>query len=155
METPDFSMTTLEAAMQNTAKAVSAQIVQMNESLKAAYLQQFNNWAQSVDIGRIDNSNPPKPPMAYIAATFQDQTNPNAYWTYPAQGITPVCDMPPIPASHPQQVHPAVPGANVMNVPPGDVLPIGFIVTSSDGTKWQKQQSPTPFGVATFYAKIG
>jgi hypothetical protein len=33
-------------------------------------------------------------------------------------------------------------------------MPVGYIATAPDGTRWQKQASPTPFGVAYFYARV-
>ena len=62
MNTPDFSQTTLEAAMANTLAAVNLQVEQFNQQIKAGYLTTFNNWSISVMAGRLDNTNPPKPP---------------------------------------------------------------------------------------------
>src|SRR5438309_2104137 len=94
MITPDFSMTTLEAAMQNTTNAVTLQVGQFNEQLKGIYLTSFSNWAISVTAGRSDNSNPPLPPNGYIVGYV---TEGPASWAYPKVGTTPVCEMPPIP----------------------------------------------------------
>ena len=78
MDTPDFSQTTLEAAMANTLAAVTLQVQQFNEQLKAGYQTTFNNWSISVQAGRLDNVNPPKPPNAYVVGFFTDSTNSNA-----------------------------------------------------------------------------
>ena len=90
MNTPDFSQTTLEAAMANTLAAVKIQVDQFNEQVKANYLTSFNNWSLSVVAGRSDNTNPPQPPNAYVVGYFTDPTNNKAQWAYPATGVAPV-----------------------------------------------------------------
>jgi hypothetical protein len=155
MNTPDFSQTTLEAAMANTVAAVTQQVDQFNQQLKAGYLTTFNNWSISVSAGRMDNSNPPKPPSAYVVGYFTDSTNNRARWAYPTVGSTPVCEMPAIPVvTPPAPAQPLPEPEHVRNVPVGDTLPVGFIVTGPDGSKWQKQASLTLFGVAHYYARI-
>jgi hypothetical protein len=155
METPDFSQTTLEAAMANTVSAVSQQVQQFNEQLKANYLTTFNNWSISVQAGRIDNTNPPKPPSSYVVGFFTDSTNSNAKWVYPMTGTNPVCEMPPVPQVVKPYVPPVLPEPDdIRNVPVGDTLPVGFIVTGQDGSRWQKHSSHTPFGVAYYYARL-
>lgn len=155
MNTPDFSQTTLEAAMANTLAAVTQQVGQFNEQLKASYLTTFNNWSINVQAGRIDNTNPPKPPNAYVVGFFTDSTNSKAQWAYPMTGTTPVCDMPPVPPVVKPYVPPVLPEPDdVRNVPVGDTLPVGFIVTAPDGSRWQKHASQTLFGVATYYVRL-
>jgi hypothetical protein len=154
MNTPDFSQTTLEAAMANSSAAVTIQVDQFNQQLKAGYLTTFNNWSISVTAGRIDNSNPPKPPNAYVVGYFTDSTNNQARWAYPMVGCTPVCEMPAIPPCAPPPPPPLPEPEHVRNVPVGDNLPVGFVVTAPDGSRWQKQASLTLFGVAHFYARI-
>jgi len=163
---PDFSMTTVEAAQANTLAAVTAQVAKMNDALKADYLTKFNNWSISVLAGRSDNSNPPKPPMAFAVGYFDDPTTgkgtltpgPYAYrviqWAYPAVGNQPVCDMPPIP-SIPQRQAALPERDDVRNVPAGDTMPVGFKITDpATGHVYQKQSSPTPFGIAYFYTRV-
>src|SRR5262249_44465409 len=90
----DSSMTTLEAAQANTLAAVQIQVEHLNDALKSNYVTTFSNWTQSVVAGRNDNSNPPRPPMAYIVGYFNDPTTGNGgpygnmivQWPYPAQG---------------------------------------------------------------------
>jgi hypothetical protein len=155
MNTPDFSQTTLEAAMANTLAAVNLQVEQFNQQIKAGYLTTFNNWSISVMAGRLDNTNPPKPPNAYVVGFFTDSTNSKAQWAYPMTGTAPVCEMPPVPPVVKPYVPPVLPEPEtVRNVPVGDTLPVGFIVTGPDGTRWQKHSSHTPFGVAYYYARL-
>jgi hypothetical protein len=155
MSTPDFSMTTLEAAMANALAAAKVQVDQLNEQLKDNYLTAFNNWSISVTAGRIDNSNPPQPPNAYVVGYATDPTNSQAQWAYPAVGTTPVCSMPPIPPASKPYVPPVLPEPeSIRNVPPGDLMPVGYVAIAPDGSKWQKQGSPTPFGMAYFYARV-
>lgn len=155
MNTPDFSQTTLEAAMANTLAAVTLQVDQFNQQLKADYLTAFSNWSVNVMAGRLDNSNPPKPPNAYTIGFFTDATNSRARWAYPAIGDQPLCDVPPLPPAPKPWVPQSIPeGDTARNVPPGDTLPLGFIVTAPDGSRWQKQCSQSPFGTAYFYARL-
>src|SRR5215475_2619952 len=109
MITPDFSMTTLQAAMANTLAAVKVQVDQLNQQLKDNYLTTFNNWSISVTAGRIDNSNPPQPPIGYVIGYATDPTNSAAQWAYPVTGTTPVCDMPPVPPASKPYVPPVLP----------------------------------------------
>jgi hypothetical protein len=147
---PDSSMTTLDAAQANTLAAVTQQLVNINANLKAVYLQDFDNWSQSVRAGRIPNSNPPLPPKAYVVAKSASG------WAYPEQGTDPVCAVPPLPADQSvPTVHPIFTGNDsVMNVPPGDKMSVGYIAVAPDGLRWQKQASPTPFGIAYYYARV-
>jgi len=157
-----FSMTTLEAAQANTLAAVQIQVEHLNDALKSNYATTFGNWAQSVLAGRSDNSNPPKPPTAFVVGYFNDPTTGNGgpygdkivQWAYPAQGKAPVCAMPAIP-SVPAPPPPLPERDDIKNVPAGDTLPVGFKMTDpATGHVYQKQASPTPFGIAYFYARI-
>ena len=145
----DAWQTTLAAAQANTLASSTTMAAHLNEELKKRYLSLFNDWTISVLAGRIDNSNPPKPPAGYDVATGPDG------FAWPALGSTPVAEMPPIPEDHskPQVKAQPEPGT-VMNVPQGDTMPVGYIAVAPDGSRWQKQASPTPFGVAYFYARI-
>ncbi|MDE3165196.1 MAG: hypothetical protein KGN36_05270 [Acidobacteriota bacterium] len=155
MDTLSISETSLEAAMANTAAAVTNQVSQLNQSLKTNYLAQFNAWAQDVMNGRSDPSTAPKPPLAYVVGSFTDATNPNAHWAYPEPGTQPVCDMPPVPQPAPAYVPPVLPEPDdVCNVPVGDVLPVGYVMTAPDGSRWQKHSSHTPFGIAFYYVRL-
>ena len=170
MSTPEMtitnlSMTMLEVAQANTLAAVKDQVGRLNDVLKSNYLTAFGNWSQSVMAGRSDNSNPPKPPMGYVLGFFDDPTtgpgNPQSpygdkvvQWAYPAAGTDPVCPLPPIPSIPPPPA--ALPERDdIRNVQLGDTLPVGFKVTdTTNGHVYQKQASPTPFGIAYFYARV-
>jgi len=166
MSAPDFSMTTLEAAQANTLAAVQSQVANLNNGLKSNYLTAFNNWAQSVLAGRNGNTNPPQPPKEFIVGYFTDPTTgggsatPGAYagkavqWAYPAIGTDPGCPVPPVP-SVPAPPPPLPERDDIKNVPLGDTLPVGFKMTDpATGHVYQKQASPTPFGIAYFYARV-
>ena len=164
MSASDFSMTTLEAAQANTLAAIQVQVQHLNDALKANYLTTFSNWSQSVLAARSDNSNPPKPPMAFSVGYFNDPTSgpgtQGVYgdkwiqWAYPALSTSPVCDMPSIP-SIPAPPPPLPERDDIKNVPLGDTLPVGFKMTDpATGRVYQKQASPTPFGIANFYARV-
>jgi hypothetical protein len=63
--------------------------------------------------------------------------------------------MPPVPDDYSKpKAQPIAEPTTVMNVPPGDTMPVGYIATAPDGAKWQKQASATPFGIAYYYARI-
>ena len=149
----DFWKTSLAAALDNTLRSSTAQVAHLNDELKQRYLQTFNDWTISVLAGRIDNMQPPQPPPAWKLSA------PNAdgfvFYEPGKDGDPVVTPLPPIPEDHskPQSRTQPEP-TTVMNVPQGDTMPVGFIAVAPDGTKWQKQASPTPFGVAYFYAKI-
>ena len=161
---PDFSWTTIEAAQANALAAAQVQVAHLNDSLRTDYLTTFNNWATSVLAGRSDNNNPPKPPMAFAVGFANDPTTGpgtvGAYsakviqWPYPAVGKDPVCPMPPIP-SVPTPPPPMPERDDIKNVPLGDTLPVGFKMTDPvTGHVYQKQASPTPFGVAYYYLRV-
>lgn len=66
----------------------------------------------------------------------------------------PVAVCPDIPAVAPV-VHPIITGnGSVMNVPVGDTMPIGTKATAPDGSVWEKQSVPGPWGTYVFYQKI-
>jgi len=163
MNTPDFSVTTLEAAQANTLAAVQLQVADLNDGLKSNYLTTFTNWSQSVLAGRCDNSNPPQPPKALVVGCFNDPTtgpgSPGVYagkavqWAYPATGTDPG-PMPVIP-SIPAPPPPLPERDDIKIVPLGDTLPVGFTMTEpANGRIYAKQASPTPFGIAYFYARV-
>ena len=162
--TNEAILTTLQAAQANTLAAVQVQVDNMNAALKANYMTAFNNWAQSVLAGRIDNTNPPQPPMGYVVGYFNDPTTgPGSIgpygdtviqWAYPMASTTPVCQQPPLPQTpKPQPAMP--PRTDILNVPLGDVFPVGHIlIDPNTGHQYQKQSSPTPFGIAYWYQEV-
>ncbi len=142
MITPDFSMTTLEAAMANTLAAVTLQVGQFNEQIKAGYLTKFNNWLISFTAGRDFLSAAPKPPNAMVVGFFQDPTNSAARWAYPTEGAEPVCAMPPLPGvvTHDKgvgRIGIEIPtgGGEWFTVGDGDTTPVNKVIagTSADG----------------------
>jgi len=159
-------MTQLPAVQAATLAAVTAQVANLNYSLKSNYLTAFNNWLISWTAGRVtDRTTAPAPPLAFVVGYFTDPTTGKeaigpygslpVQWAYPAQGTEPVCAQPAIPDVPPPQVHPVVTGnANLQNVPAGDTMPVGSVIPAPDGSKWEKMASPTPFGVAYYYAKV-
>jgi len=164
MSTPDICATTLQAAQANTLASVQQQVANLNDVLKSNYLTAFHNWAQSVLAGRSDNSNPPQPPKAFVVGYFNDPTsgpgsmgfygNQVIQWAYPAPGDDPVCPMPAVP-SIPAPPAPLPERDDVRNVPLGDTLPVGCKMTDpATGHVYQKQASPTPFGIAYYYTRV-
>lgn len=101
---------------------------------------------------------PPKPlaenvVLTSVVRTVTTDTEPVAGLYIWNQDGSPVGVCPDLPAAAPP--HQTIPGpTTVMNVPAGDTMPIGYIATAPDGSLWQKQQSGTPFGTTTFYARI-
>lgn len=155
----------LDAALANTLASVQQQVHDWNGKIKANYLTTFDNWSQSVVAGRADNSNPPKPPKAYVVGHFMDPTTgPGCvgpygetpiYWPYPAEGTEAVCAMPPVPPAIKPYTPPVLPEPdNLRNAVPGDTMPVGYRITSADGSIWQKQASPTPFGMEYYYTRL-
>jgi hypothetical protein len=135
----------IAAALANYKQWADAVAGSLNASLKAIYLSAFQDYANNTAAGKVATA--PTPPMAYISAKASDG------WTYVIKGTDPVCPV--------QQLPPATPVVTsfqhidyVQNVPVGDTMPLGYIATAPDGTRWQKQSSPTPFGTAYFYARL-
>ena len=167
MNISDYAQTTLQAVQANTLAAVTSQTVELNNNLNSNYLTSFNNWLLSWTAGRItDKSSAPKPPNGFVVGYFNDPTtgpgtigpygDTVVQWAYPALGSTPVSPMPGIPDIPPPYVPPVLPEpANIRYVPVGDTMPVGYQLIAPDGSKWQKQASPTPFGMAYYYAKVG
>lgn len=138
-----------QTAMDATKAMVAQEVTLLNNNLQTQYLQGFNNWTQAVIRGQSPNTNPPQPPTGYAGAVGDDG------WAYIVRTTNPVCAMPPIPAAPPVWQPPALPEpANVRNVPAGDAMPVGYVLTAPDGSRWQKQGSPTPFGVEYYYARV-
>jgi len=138
----------LAQAQANDKAAAEQNRDRLNQSLIANYSQGFSNWSAQVLNGKIDNTNPPQPPAAWLALTASDG------WTYLVRGTDPVCPVPPIP-SVPKPAPPVSVPVHVMDVTPGDTAPIGYVITNpADGTRWQKKATPTPFGVAMYYEQV-
>jgi hypothetical protein len=162
----DYAATTIQAAQANTLAAVTAQVANLNSGAISNFQTAFSNWLLNWTAGRVtDKTTAPQPPFGYVVGYFNDPTTgPGSLgpygdtviqWAYPALGNTPVCVMPIIPDVPPPQVHPVTTGNDrVMNVPAGDVMPVGSILPAPDGSKWEKMASPTPFGMAYYYAKL-
>jgi|SRR5450432_1367427 hypothetical protein len=166
MNLSDYAQTTLQGAQANTLAAITSQVANANINLQSGYMTAFNNWLLSWNAGRTpDKSSAPKPPNDYVVGYFNDPTTgPGSLgpygdtivqWAYPALGTNPVCPMPAIPDMPPPQVHPVLTGnATLQNMPAGDTMPVGAIVPAPDGSLWEKMASPTPFGMAYYYAKV-
>ncbi|PWU08121.1 MAG: hypothetical protein C5B51_08455 [Terriglobia bacterium] len=137
----------IEKALANYTAEAAIVADTLNRSLTDNYNVGFQNWAGQVLAGRIPNSNPPQPPPGYLAVKASDG------WSYVIRGGQPVCPVPAIPQLPPPP--PPIPEPdNVRNVPAGDTMPVGYILTAPDGTRWQKKGSPTPFGMAYYYLKV-
>jgi len=142
--------TSLSAAIANTLASSTLMKDHLNSELVNLYDSQFESWKVMVNAGKIDNKTPPQPPAGYTLMTSE------AGFSYAELGPAMVCaprtDIPddyskPVVTTLPEPDH-------IRNVPKGDVMPVGYTVTASDGSVWQKQSSVTPFGVAYFYARI-
>jgi hypothetical protein len=94
-------------AINNAAIQARRLVADMNANALAIYMNNFNNWALSVVNGKIDNTNPPQPPMAWVIVTDATTGLANA-----VVGTTPVCPLPPIPPSH-VQTQPTPPPNNI------------------------------------------
>ncbi len=137
----------IAAALANSESQAARVASSLNDNLTGIYLVGFQNWASQVIGGKIPNTNPPQPPDGYLAVKATDG------WSYTIRGTAPVCAVPPIPQL-PQPPAPPQDSSNVRSVPLGDTLPVGFVITAPDGSRWQKQTSPTPFGTAYYYQKM-
>lgn len=141
--------------MANTLAAVKIQVEQFNQQLIGDYKTKFANWSISVTAGR-EAGPAPQVPYGFMVGYFTDSTNEKARWAFPQRGATPVMAAltpPPVPKPY---VPPVLPEPeNIRNVPVGDMMPVGWSFTLPDGSRWQKQSSHTPFGMAYFYAKVG
>jgi len=166
--TGTVSDTSVAQAQSNAYFAIKAWVDTKNNSLTQDFLTQFNAWSSNYIAGSIGLDSMPVPPKSYVVAFFDDPTtgtgDPGALptaiqWPYASQVGGPVVAPPPVPqkpavVAVPQAWFSAL-GGTVANCPPGDTFPVGFKVTASDGSVWQKMSSPTPFGVAFFYQKVG
>lgn len=146
----DAWATTLEAAIANTLASSTVMVEHLNSELKNRYDSQFESWKTTVLAGKIDNTNPPQPPVGYELLTGRDG------FSYPELGTSMVCqprtDIPPDYSKPFVLVLPEP--DHVRNVPKGDTMPVGYVITDPQGQRWQKQSSVTPFGVAYFYLRV-
>lgn len=162
--TPSPSLTTLEAALANVLASTKVLVSNFNRDKKLLYLQGFENWTVSVLAGRIDNTNPPRPPMGYVVATGASG------FAYPEIGNSPVCEMPEIPPdySRPQVLQigqvdaVSVPAAYLSRHKAGDVamgaelFAMGIPAAAIGDFKsvWVRREHATPFGVTSFYLRV-
>jgi hypothetical protein len=137
----DPTDTTIEAARANVLASSQAHVESLNEDLKKIYQAAFDGWKYSVDAGRIDNTNPPKPPASYRLA----KPDSNGF-VWPEQGTEPVCEMPPIPEN---RLHPPQPPAGTIDVGADlgggwyatgehDRVKSGTVITLPNGLKLRK-----------------
>jgi len=144
--------TSLGAAQANQLASSTIMVAQLNNNLKSIYLTAFNNWAISVNAGRIPNTNPPQPPAAYVVS----KPDANGY-QWPVPGTEPVCEIPPIPVDH-FTVTPKAPntidigqsiGGSWFSVGPSDTFPSGQTtppIADSTGTLHTYEKYGAPVG---------
>lgn len=138
----------LAEAQANEAAAGAKDAANLNQNLIDVYDGAFRDYAADVLNGRVHAAGVPVPSAAFLALKRSDG------WTYVVRGSDPVCPMRPTP--QPPAPPPPLPQpANVRNVPLGDAMPVGYVLVAPDGSQWQKQASPTPFGMAYFYQRVG
>lgn len=94
-------------AISNSVVAARNNALLLNATALSNYMTKFNNWSQQVVAGKIDNTNPPAPPLAW--ETFVDT---EGYSNVRVSATTPLCPMPPIPVSH-VQTQPTPPPNNI------------------------------------------
>jgi len=138
--------TSLETAQANVLAASTQQAANLNQSLTSIYLGAFDNWKTSVDAGRINNSNPPQPPVGYVVITGADG------FAQIVLGKDPVCAMPPIPEDQLTPKPPSPPntidiGANIFgkwySVGSRDTFAVGMTTPPMpDGHTYEKYGAP-------------
>jgi hypothetical protein len=158
---------TLANARNNSVISARNNASTLNASVLTIYMGKFNDWAQQVVAGKIDNTNPPQPPPAWATAI-----DPATGYSYVEIGTAPICAMPPIPGSH-VQTQPVPPphnldiGPNIavsgepsayFSVGPMDSWPIGKTTPpnarSSDGVTGTFLRLGAAVG-AGWYEKVG
>jgi hypothetical protein len=133
-----------------------------NANLLTIYMNAFNSWAQSVNMGRIDNTNPPQPPLAWVVIV-----NPTTGMANATIGTETVCPMPPIPPSRLDPVPPppntidigsVIQGGPYFSVGPMDSWPVGKATPpnakSADGVTGTFLRLGSPLGPG-WYEKVG
>lgn len=141
--------TSIESARANILASSTAQVARLNATRKSIYLSKFHDWQLNVESGRIDNTNPPQPPVAWELAPPDE----NGFVFYQESANTPVCDMPPLPGnftkpiarrgdeSKPPVVDIGGPnGFGNFLVGPNDTMPFGAMVTQA-GVTYRKGSS--------------
>lgn len=156
--------TSLVAAQANQLASSTAMAAQLNDNLKIIYLGAFNDWAANVNAGRIPNTNPPQPPLAYVVAA------PDAHgFQWPVVGTSPVCAMPPVPADHSlsqAQIQASLPpntidigpaivggGGKWFGVGPNDTFPQGMVtppIPDASGTLHTYEKYGAPVGAGWY-----
>jgi hypothetical protein len=122
-------------------------VATLSQTLAANYMTAFQNWAAQFMKAKIPNTNPLQPPAEYLAVGASNG------WSYVIRGTEPVCAMLAIPQA--AVASPPLPErTDIRSVPLGDTMPVGFILTAADGTRWQKQGSLTPLAWPSYYAKV-
>jgi hypothetical protein len=130
----DAWQTTLEAAIANSLATTTVMVAQLNEQAKTNYLNNtFKSWETMVIAGKIDNKNPPKPPVGYAVVKAASG------FYYPEPAIAAVCEMPPLPKDYSKtqdeldklagefHMEIGVPlGGNYWSAGQGDTCPGGF-----------------------------
>jgi hypothetical protein len=134
--------TSIEAVRAAILKGSTEMVANLNADLKSRYLSAFNDWAISVNAGKIDNTNPPIPPYAWELAP----PNADGLVFYQISTTTRVCDMPPVPDSKLNVPEPpagtidlgADLGGGWYAAGPHDRVAPGTIITLPNGLKLQK-----------------
>ena len=154
---------TLANARNNSAITARNNASLLNASVIFIYQGKFADWKISVDAGRIDNTNPPQPPPAWVTGV-----DPATGYSYVAVGGSPICPMPPIPESRVNK--PPIPPGNIslgnrisgdwFQCLQDDTFPVGQStppITSKDGVTgiFQKYGSPVGNGWYLLTAKVG
>ena len=144
-------------AIANYATEAAKVAAVLNNNLQSNYLTGFQNWSNLVLAGKIPNTNPPQPPISYIAAKASDG------WTYVIRGTDPVMSVPPIPqlpTTGPAGV--VAIGSRIANTNfwaalPHDTAPANFTTpnpsTTQDGVVGFFTKVASPFG--GWWEKVG
>lgn len=136
-------------AQANLVTSLNEEATLLNQNLNDNYLSAFNGWAGLVKAGKIDESNPPKPPSGVQVMQASNG------WSFIMPSGPPVATMPALP------VVPIIPSGLVVaigqhlsgefwaalptnNVPAGTAMPITAI--SIDGTSGSWTWVADPFG---------
>jgi hypothetical protein len=154
---------TTQNAINNATIQANSQVALYNKNLFIVYMNAFSSWAQSVLNGKIDNSNPPQPPMAWEVVTDSSTGLSNVLVS-----ANPVCALPPIPASHIPVTPVLTPNTAAVGIQnsgnpgwfvclPNDTIPNGECTPqgtkSADGVVGIFRKFSNPFG--SIYEKVG
>ena len=156
-EEPLPSNPDIAQALVNYAAEAARVAVALNNNLQNNYLTGFQNWSQLVMAGKIPSTDPPRPPIGYMAAKASDG------WTYVIHGGDPVMAMPPIP--HVPTAGPAgvvaignrIASTNFWSALPQDTASANFTTpaptTTQDGVVGFFTKVASPFG--GWWEKVG